>query len=419
MKQAFRNPYNPPKPPQPLPIKESWALLGGISPERFMKEYWQKKPLLVRGAVPAFQLAKEAGKPLNSPISIAELTQLAGQKNVESRLVSSKPWSLAHGPFKSKDIPDLSKPDWTMLVQGVNGHHPMAQVVMSWFRFIPEARLDDLMISIAGPQGGVGPHMDSYDVFLLQMEGRRHWKISAQEDLRLKENLPVKILKNFKPTEDWVLEPGDMLYLPPNIAHDGIALDGGCQTWSIGFRVPNYKELVNEILWRTTEALENEPDLCRLYSDPHQAATLDPALIPAQLVEAVQKKLNSLQWSKSDVSCTLASILSEPKPQTVFNPPKQLLDLSGFKKAMANMGLELSPLSKSLYDKDFFYLNGESMSDSEAEDWHYWCQLGKDLCLSARICSEIAQLIDQADNPWFEAYQAGWLTFSKPTLALG
>ena len=230
MKQAFRNPYNPPKPPQPLPIKESWALLGGISPERFMKEYWQKKPLLVRGAIPAFQLAKEAGKPLNSPISIAELTQLAGQKNVESRLVSSKPWSLAHGPFKSKDIPDLSKPDWTMLVQGVNGHHPMAQVVMSWFRFIPEARLDDLMISIAGPQGGVGPHMDSYDVFLLQMEGRRHWKISAQEDLRLKENLPVKILKNFKPTEDWVLEPGDMLYLPPNIAHDGIALDGGCQT---------------------------------------------------------------------------------------------------------------------------------------------------------------------------------------------
>jgi 50S ribosomal protein L16 3-hydroxylase len=280
---------------------------------------------------------------------------------------------------------------------------------MSWFRFIPEARLDDLMISIAGEGGGVGPHVDSYDVFLLQMEGRRHWKISSQKDRSFKEDLPLKILKNFKATDDWVLEPGDMLYLPPNIAHDGLALDAGCQTWSIGFRSPNYKELVNEILWRTTEALESNSDLTQIYKDPSQKATLDPALVPEQLVEAVQKHLNQLKWSKSDVSCTLASILSEPKPQTVFSPPLTLLDLSSFKKAISQSGIILAPASKSLYDNDFFYLNGESVSNSEESDWFYWCQLGQHQQLSAFQSINLCKLIKYEDNPWFEAYQAGWL----------
>ena len=153
---------------------------------------------------------------------------------------------LRHGPFQNRDIPSLNDKNWTLLVQGVNGHHVAAQTVMSWFRFIPQARLDDVMISIAGQGGGVGPHQDSYDVFLIQMSGRRRWRIAQQKDNRLVDGLPVKILKNFRPEEDWVLEPGDMLYLPPNIAHDGIALDAGCQTWSVGFRVPTYSELINE-----------------------------------------------------------------------------------------------------------------------------------------------------------------------------
>ena len=406
MKPQTKKPYQPPKAPQPLPIKAPWALLGGISPERFMKEYWQKKPLLVRGAIPAFALS---GQSLASPLSMADLVNLAGQKNVESRLIKSKPWSLGHGPFKKTEIPALSEKDWTLLVQGVNGHHPAAKTVMSWFRFIPEARLDDLMISIAGPNGGVGPHMDSYDVFLLQMAGRRRWRISDQKDLRLKDGLPLKILKNFEATDDWVLEPGDMLYLPPNIAHDGIALDAGCQTWSVGFRVPTYKELVNEILWRTTEALENDPEFCRLYTDPHQPATKDPALVPDELIKVIQNKLNGIHWSKSDVSCTLAAVLSEPKPQVVFTPPTPLLGFAEFKKALRTQGLELSPLSKALYDKDFLYLNGESMSDSEAEDWDFWCHLAQNHTLPAAMASRLASLLDHPDNPWFEAYQSGWL----------
>ncbi len=406
MKPQIKKPYEPPMAPQPLPIKASWALLGGISPKRFMKEYWQKKPLLVRGAIPAFALS---GQTLASPLSMADLVNLAGQKNVESRLIKSKPWSLGHGPFKKSEIPALNEKDWTLLVQGVNGHHPAAKTVMSWFRFIPEARLDDLMISIAGPNGGVGPHVDSYDVFLLQMAGRRRWRISDQKYLSLKDGLPLKILKNFEATDDWVLEPGDMLYLPPNIAHDGIALDAGCQTWSVGFRVPTYKELVNEILWRTTEALENDPEFCRLYTDPHQPATKDPALVPDELIKVIQNKLNGIHWSKSDVSCTLAAVLSEPKPQVVFTPPTPLLGFAEFKKALRTQGLELSPLSKALYDKDFLYLNGESMSDSEAEDWDFWCHLAQNHTLPAAMASRLASLLDHPDNPWFEAYQSGWL----------
>ena len=406
MKPQTKKPYEPPEAPQPLPIKAPWALLGGISPKRFMKEYWQKKPLLVRGAIPAFALS---GQTLASPLSMDDLANLASQKNVESRLIQSKPWSLGHGPFKKTEIPALTERDWTLLVQGVNGHHPAAKTVMSWFRFIPEARLDDLMISIAGPNGGVGPHVDSYDVFLLQMAGRRQWKISDQKDLSLKDGLPLKILKNFQATDDWVLEPGDMLYLPPNIAHDGIALDAGCQTWSVGFRVPTYKELINEILWRTTEALENDPELCQLYTDPHQPATKDPALVPDELIKVIQNKLNGIHWSKSDVSCTLAAVLSEPKPQVTFTPPTPLLSFAEFKKALRIQGLELSPLSKALYDKDFLYLNGESMSDSEAEDWNFWCYLAKTHFLPAAMASRLASLLDHADNPWFEAYQSGWL----------
>ncbi len=413
MKNRNQQIYQAPKAPEPLPIKSPWALLGGISPAQFMSDYWQKKPLLVRGAIPAFQLAKQQGCELASPLSMSDLAHLAQQSEVESRLIQSQPWSLEKGPFKKSAIPSLTQKDWTLLVQGVNTHHPAAKTVMSWFRFIPEARLDDLMISIAGMGGGVGPHVDSYDVFLLQMAGRRHWKISAQKDLSLKEGLPLKILKHFKPSQDWVLEPGDMLYLPPNIAHDGVALDAGCQTWSIGFRAPTYKELVNEILWRTTEALEEDPKFKALYADPQQAATLDPSSVPEAMITAIQGKLNQLRWSKSDVSCTLASILSEAKPQTHFQAPSKPLNLKQFKLAMGQMGLQLAPQSKALHDHEFLYLNGECVSDSEEMDWPFWQELAQSLSLSPHRCQQLAPQIRDAENPWFEAYQAGWIFLDK------
>ena len=201
---------------QPLP------LLGGLSPARFMQRHWQKKPLLVRQAVAGI-------KPL---LSRAELFALAADAAVESRLIvrGADGWQLKRGPLARRALPPLAQRDWTLLVQGVDLHDERAHALLQQFRFVPDARLDDLMISYASDGGGVGPHFDSYDVFLLQTHGRRRWRIGRQKNLSLVEGLPLKILADFQPEQEHVLEPGDMLYLPPRWAHDGVA-EGECMTY--------------------------------------------------------------------------------------------------------------------------------------------------------------------------------------------
>jgi ribosomal protein L16 Arg81 hydroxylase len=184
------------------PITQPLALLGGISPQQFMQRYWQKKPLLVRGAVPGM-------KPL---LDRAALFELAAQDEVESRLVvrSGSRWKMRRGPLPRRSLPPLAQRDWTLLVQGVDLHNDSAHRLLSQFRFVPDARLDDLMISWASDGGGVGPHFDSYDVFLLQAQGQRRWRIGRQKDLELQEGVPLKILANFEPQQEYLLEPGDM-----------------------------------------------------------------------------------------------------------------------------------------------------------------------------------------------------------------
>ena len=220
------------------------ALLGGLSPQRFMQRHWQKKPLLVRAAV-------AAARPL---LDRAQLFELAAREEVESRLIvrEGKRWKMRRGPLPRRALPPVSQRDWTLLVQGVDLHHAPARALLEQFRFIPDARLDDLMISWASDGGGVGPHFDSYDVFLLQLQGRRRWRIGRQDDLTLQQGVPLKILANFTAQDEYVLEPGDMLYLPPGYAHDGTAL-GECQTCSIGFRAPGRSELARELLQRLAE----------------------------------------------------------------------------------------------------------------------------------------------------------------------
>lgn len=234
------------------------ALLGGLSPARFMQRHWQKKPLLVRQALPGFT-------PL---LSRAALFELAGREGVESRLLSRAQgqWRLRHGPFTRRALPPVAQPDWTLLVQGVDLHVEAAHALLRQFRFVPDARLDDLMISYASDGGGVGPHFDSYDVFLLQAHGQRRWRIGRQRDLSLVEGLPLRILAHFEPEQEYLLDPGDMLYLPPHWAHDGVAV-GECMTYSIGFRQPNRGELARELLQRLAD--DSEERLGTLaYRDP-------------------------------------------------------------------------------------------------------------------------------------------------------
>ncbi len=230
---------NVPSSPFAVPLPDEPAtLLGNLTPAQFMRRYWQKKPLLIRQAIPGIQ----------PPLSRDELFELADSEDAESRLITHfrKSWAMEHGPFAPDELPSVKKRDWTLLVQGVNLHDDRARALLDRFRFIPDARLDDLMISYATDGGGVGAHFDSYDVFLLQVHGKRRWRFGAQRDLSLKEGLPLKVLQHFEADEEWVLEPGDMLYLPPHIAHDGVA-EGECMTASIGFRALLRKRTVRTV----------------------------------------------------------------------------------------------------------------------------------------------------------------------------
>jgi 50S ribosomal protein L16 3-hydroxylase len=210
-----------------------------LGAQRFLDEFWQKKPLLLRGALP--QVANLVDR--------AGLAELACRDDVESRLVfgAGKTWRVEHGPFRRRDLSRLPARNWTLLVNGAESFMPAAREIQQLFNFIPYARHDDVMISYAAPGGGVGPHFDSYDVFLLQGSGTRRWRVSAQRDLALVANAPLKILRRFRPQREWSLEAGDLLYLPPCYAHHGVAT-ADCVTWSIGCRAPARQEMAARFL---------------------------------------------------------------------------------------------------------------------------------------------------------------------------
>jgi 50S ribosomal protein L16 3-hydroxylase len=333
-------------------VKQPLSLLGGISPEQFMSQYWQKKPLLIRAAVPDF-------KPLVADI---DLLAMAANEEVESRLVehTAKGWKLTPGPINKP--PSLKKKDWTLLVQGVDLHVGAVHALMQQFRFCPDARLDDVMISLAGEGGGVGPHFDSYDVFLLQAAGRRRWQISAQKDLTLVDGAPLKILQNFKPRQEYILEPGDMLYLPPRYAHDGVALDAGCQTYSIGFRAPRAGELARELLHRIAEELadgmEDDPKLAKLYEDKTQEATAQPGQLPPALMAFALEAVNKALADTTLLEQLIGETLTDPKPGVYFDEgslPKQWQRIS------------LSPKTRMSYDAKHMFINGQSFRCAGAD----------------------------------------------------
>jgi len=421
--------YQPPKAPATLPLDLPWPLLGNLSPQTFMQRYWHKCPLLVRQAIPAFTLNKSAGLPLLSPISDQALFGYACDGLSEARLVEAKPWRLQHGPFRKKEIPASSDRDWTLLIQGIEARHPAAAHVLSWFRFIPDARLDDLMISIAGIGGGVGPHVDSYDVFLIQMEGRRRWKISGQADLSLRPDLPLKILARFQPEQEWILEPGDLLYLPPNIAHEGVALDAGCQTWSVGFRSPSYRELIAEGLWRLAESLESDPSLAAIYADPNQKACLDPARLPTQLEDEIRQRIEALALNQTPAFIKgITAYLSEPKPHAIFTSPNPVLSPRALRAGLQKMALVPHPQTRLLIQGETVFCNGDAVTEGQdpatIKAWqilaqqHFLTQKriqksskNKDL---SRSNSEKANWgldlpLLAKNSSLYEAYRVGWL----------
>ncbi len=326
-------------PDLPLP------LLGGLSPAQFMRRHWQKRPLLVRQALPG----------VRPPVSRRELFALAAGEDVESRLVvrhgrGRRDWTLRHGPLPRRSLPPLSQPGWTVLVQGLDLHLPAAHELLHRFRFVPDARLDDLMLSWASEGGGVGPHLDSYDVFLIQVHGQRRWRIGRARDDALLDGVPLKILRRFEAEHDWILTPGDLLYLPPRWAHDGTAVAGACMTASVGFRAPGANELARELLGRLAEPTEPAAG-ARVYADRRQPATRAPAAIPGALQAfaeaAVARALHEPRW----LARTLGEWLTEPKPQVWFDAGAAI-DPAG--------GVVLDRRTRMLYDMQHVFINGES-----------------------------------------------------------
>ena len=328
-------------------VRATQQLLGGLTASTFLRRHWQREALLVRQAVRGF-----AG--LHSR---AALIALACRDDVESRLVvrDRGRYSLAHGPFRRADFRRLPARNWTLLVQGVNLQDDATDALMRAFSFVPYARLDDVMVSYAAPGGGVGPHFDAYDVFLLQGSGRRRWRYGRQHDLALVPNLPVKILRRFKPTDDAVLGPGDMLYLPPELAHDGIAVDS-CTTYSIGFRAAAYEELAQHFL----DALRDRIALPGRYADPGLRATRTPGRIDPAMTRTIAAAMAGIRWEPRDARSFVGAFLSEPKASVQFSRPARRSS-AAFAKAAAARGVTLDRRTQLLYDDTAFYVNGEPL----------------------------------------------------------
>lgn len=295
-------------------------LLGSLTPRIFLRRHWQKRPLFVPRAAPQLTIVDQK-----------DLARLAARDDVESRIVerSGKRWKTRHGPFRGAIKPRMR--NWTLLVNGVNLHVRAADELLRSFDFVPQARLDDVMVSYATPGGGVGPHTDSYDVFLLQGPGRRAWRVRGKR---------------------YLANPGDLLYLPPGVEHDGVALEP-CFTYSIGFRAPRGAELAAAFL----DFLHRRGLPDATYRDPGLAPAANPAAIPWALLDFAQRVLARIRWSQDDVALFLGEFLTEPKAHVLFKPARA-------SRLARDWGVRLDPKTQFLYRGSRFFVNGESFSAS-------------------------------------------------------
>ncbi len=317
--------------------------LNGITSDEFLRDYWQKKPLCLRNALPGFIC----------PITAEELAGLACEAEVESRLIQEHgetPWQVRHGPFSEEDFLALPDSHWTVLVQEINKHVPEFALLQERFNFIPNWRLDDVMVSYAPDQGTVGPHADNYDVFLIQGPGRRRWQLSYQDagPEQLLPGLPLRILRDFQPTEEYILEEGDLLYLPPGVVHHGIAL-GDCLTISVGFRAPAKLELLGGYLADALAQMDPEA----FYEDPDLQAQANPGLLTQQAREKIRAIIRSLPLDDEAVDRWFGSFTTDIRPGHYLPEPEQELSAQELLAALQQHG----ELWRSEYAR-FAYIDG-------------------------------------------------------------
>jgi 50S ribosomal protein L16 3-hydroxylase len=338
-------------------------LLGGLSPAAFLRAYWQKRPLLVRQAIPGFR----------GIVSRDAFLALATRDDARSRLVVHHPrraparrWERHDGPFGALEADMLPARAWTLLVNSVESLIPGGWEILRRFSFLPAARIDDLMVSYAADGGSVGPHDDLYDVFLLQGPGRRRWQVSHQRDRAVDPDAAIKVLRSFVPEDEWVLEAGDMLYLPPGVAHHGVA-EGPCFTYSIGFVAPSHADLYRSFFSYLGELLGSNVAPGAIYRDPD----LKPAAraqheIGEAMVARMAAVVSGARWTTADVGDFLGRLLTHPKPQMRFAAPSRPLDRAAFDGRVVGRGrakpgqLTLALPTRGLVRRGRLFLNGEA-----------------------------------------------------------
>jgi len=338
-------------PPRTPAVARVLTQLGGMPVREFLARYWQRRPLVIRRALPGF----------DSPFTAEMLFELSMRDEVESRLIDRARgrWRLRHGPLRRAAIPSRKRPGWTLLVQGVDLHLQQGADLLARFRFLPDARLDDLMVSYASDGGGVGPHVDSYDVLLLQAYGRRRWRIQRRPDPSCVPGLPIRQLARFSSQREWVLEPGDLLYLPPGVAHDGVAL-GESITCSIGFRTPSWADLAaacNELQQEEDGGDSNDSRLA--LRDAGIAPSSHPARLPLRMVEQAVRALQRRRPTRVQIEQAMLRQASEPNPRVVFEPPARAMALARFAEALRLRGASSDRRTRMLYSDRTLAINGE------------------------------------------------------------
>lgn len=323
------------------------ALLGQMTPSAFLARYWQRRPCLIRQAIPNF----------SGLLSYPTLIDLCARDDSEARHIKQRPtWQVRSGPLNHTSWNRQPKTHWTVLLNGLNLHLPEADALLRRFAFVPYSRLDDIMVSYAVDGGGVGAHVDSYDVFLLQGPGQRRWRIAPPTQWRYVDGAPLRLLENFQPTEEFVLDPGDMLYLPPGWGHEGTAI-GTCWTYSIGFRAPAGEELSAAFL----DYLHARGLPRTLFRDPGRTATRHPGTLDPRMIRFTEQTLSQIRWKRADAARLLGMFLTEPKAQVVFTP-RTIAPVSRFMQQLKRHGIVLDPRTQLLVHASTGFINGEAFA---------------------------------------------------------
>ncbi|OEY67201.1 cupin domain-containing protein [Marinobacter sp. X15-166B] len=354
-------------------------LLGGLSVDDFLRDYWQKKPLVIRQAFADFQC----------PVSADELAGLACEEAVESRIIleqdDGKPWQLHNGPFAPERFQNLPESHWTLLVQGLDHWVPDIADLLENFRFIPNWRLDDIMASYAPKGGSVGPHFDHYDVFLLQAHGKRRWTFGGHCDHTSPriEGTPLRILSGWEGEETLTLEPGDMLYLPPGVGHHGVAEDD-CITLSIGFRAPT----VDDVLTGYTDFLCSQSDVSRHLADPDLAPQDNPGAVSDRAIDSVEQVLREALQDRRQMVLWFGQYSTAPKNLDIVVPADEPVNADTFRATVAD-GAQLrwnegSRFAYYAFDEETaLFVDGERYLLRGAAQ-----PLAPLLCLSSRVAME-------------------------------